>query len=236
MTCVPFACDLRHQAECALSQLSGAIDCKLTEMVRFAPPKTVVSCGRWRWVGADPGSAGGRLAVGDWKEAFMHLYEFCQWLQSTSWATGIRESLNLYPGLYTLHIFGFVVMVTATSVLDLRVLGWGLPNRSVSSVSNLALPWARAGLGANLLTGFLVFAAQAVDMYTNAAFRWKMVMVLLAGLNIVLIESAIKKNVGDWGERGRAPAIARFSAVLSILLWFGIVAMSRVIGFTGAHE
>lgn len=166
----------------------------------------------------------------------MHFYDLCQWLQSTSWATGIRESLNLYPALYTLHIFGFVIMVTATSVLDLRVLGWGLTNRSISDISHMALPWARVGLGANLLTGFLVFAAQAVDMYSNTAFRLKMLGVLAAGLNIVLIEATIKRNIGNWGDRGTAPALAKLSAVLSILLWFGIVAMSRVIGFTGARE
>lgn len=166
----------------------------------------------------------------------MHLYDFCQWLQSTSWATGIRESLDLYPALYVLHIFGFVIMVTATSVLDLRVLGLGLTGRPVSAVSRLAIPWARFGLGANLVTGFLVFAAQAVAMYTNTAFRWKMLMVLLAGMNIVLLESTINRNVGKWDERGPSPSLARWSAVLSILLWFGIVAMSRVIGFTGAQE
>jgi hypothetical protein len=166
----------------------------------------------------------------------MHLYELCLWLQSTSWATGIRESLNLYPALYTLHIFGFVIMVTATSVLDLRVLGLGLQSRTVSNVARLTLPWAQAGLAANLLTGFLVFAAQAVDMYTNTAFRWKMALVLLAGLNIGMIESAIKRNEGKWEEPGKSLAGVRWSAVISILLWFGIVAMSRVIGFTGARE
>jgi hypothetical protein len=166
----------------------------------------------------------------------VHLYALCQWLQSTSWATGIRESLDLYPALYTLHIFGFVIMVTATSVLDLRILCLGLRTRSVASVAQLALPWAQAGLAANLITGFLVFSAQAVDMYTNSAFRWKMALVLLAGVNIVLLDTSINRNAGESGERGTIPAAARWGAVISILLWFGIVAMSRVIGFTGAHE
>lgn len=166
----------------------------------------------------------------------MHLYELAQWLQNTSWATGIRESFNLYPALYTLHIFGFVIMVTATSVLDLRILGYGLATRPVTSVSSIAIPWARVGLGANLITGFLVFAAQAVNMYTNTAFRVKMLLVLLAGINVGVVELTIRRNENDWDERGPAPGVARFSALLSILLWFGIVAMSRVIGFTGAME
>jgi hypothetical protein len=33
----------------------------------------------------------------------MNVYALCQWLQSTSLATWIRESLNLYPALYTLR-------------------------------------------------------------------------------------------------------------------------------------
>jgi len=167
----------------------------------------------------------------------MGLHALCDWLQSTWWATGIRESLGLYPDLYTIHIFGFVIMVTATSVLDLRVLGLGLRNRSVSSVAGLTLPWAQAGLAANLVTGFLVFAAQAVNMYTNTAFRLKMVLVLLAGMNVVMIETMIKRNGSRWDEPGTIPpTAAKWSAVISILLWFGIVAMSRVIGFTGAME
>ena len=166
----------------------------------------------------------------------MHLYELCQWLQSTGWATGIRESLNLYPALYTLHIFGFVIMVTATSVLDLRVLGLGLKSRSISEVARLTLPWAEAGLVANLATGFLVFAAQAVDMYTNTAFRFKIAMVVVAGANIFMLERAIKGSEEKWQEPGKTPSSIQWSAVISILLWFGIVAMSRVIGFTGARE
>lgn len=166
----------------------------------------------------------------------MSPFDLCQWLQSTSWATGIRESLYSYPALYTLHIFGFVVMVTAMSVLSLRVLELGMSDRPVASVARIAIPFAQIGLAANLITGFLVFAAQAVDMYTNTAFRWKISMVLVAAANILFMETTIKRNAGNWGQRGPAPNLAKFSAVASILLFLGIVAMSRVIGFTGAHE
>jgi hypothetical protein len=73
-------------------------------------------------------------------------------------------------------------------------------------------------------------------MYTNAAFRFKIAMVLVAGLNIFMLERAVKGSEGKWQEPGRTPSSIRWSAVISILLWFGIVAMSRVIGFTGARE
>ena len=166
----------------------------------------------------------------------MDLVALCQWMQDTSWATSVRESLNLYPALYTLHIFGFVIMVSATSALNLRLLGWSMRNRSVQSVAEIALPWFKWGLFANLATGFVVFASQAVAMYTNTAFRVKILLVLLVGVNILIFEATSYKRVGDWGRNEVSPFSARMTAAISFLLWFGIVAMSRVIGFTGAHE
>jgi|ERR1700693_1966457 len=162
----------------------------------------------------------------------MHILALCQWLQSTGWATAVRESLYIYPLLYTLHIFGFVVLVTATATLDLRMLGWGLRDWSVSSAAELTLPWAKAGLAANVTTGFIVFSSTAVTMYNNTAFRLKMLMVLLAGLNILVFRKTAYRRVGEWGVRGATPTAAKLMAGGSLLLWFGIVAMSRVIGFT----
>jgi hypothetical protein len=160
---------------------------------------------------------------------------FCQWLQALSWARGIRESLSLYPWLYTAHIFGFIILVTATSALNLRMLGWSMRNQPLSQISALALPWAKAGFAVQVTTGFLVFASQAVSMYNNTAFRVKMLMVLLAGANILLFQTAAYRGAGKWQESGATPAGAKLTAVFSILIWFGIVAMSRVIGFT-AHS
>jgi hypothetical protein len=160
------------------------------------------------------------------------MLSFCQWLQATPWASAIRYSLSLYPVLYTIHIFGFVTLVTATSFLNLRLLGWCLRDWSISNVSKLALPWAKAGFTVQIVTGFLVFASQAVSMYNNTAFRVKMLMVLLAGANIVLLHTATYRGERGGETQDVAPLAAKVTAAFSMLIWFGIVAMSRVIGFT----
>ena len=166
----------------------------------------------------------------------MNILSFCHWLQSTSWATLIRESYNVFPALYVLHIFGFVMIVTATGVLDLRMLGWGFRSQSVSGLAGMAIPWAKVGFLVNFLTGFILFATNAVSMYANTAFLVKMAMVLLAGVNIVVFQLTTYRKVGEWGERGVTPNAAKLTAAVSLLLWVGIVAMSRVIGFTGTME
>jgi hypothetical protein len=164
------------------------------------------------------------------------MLSFCHWLQSTGWATWVRESDNFFPALYVVHIFGFILLVASTSILDLRMLGWWMRDRSVSNLAALTLPWAKVGFAGNFITGVILFGAHATDMYTNTAFRVKMLMVLGACLNILLFEITTYRSVEEWGQRGATPSSAKVTAAISLFLWFGIVAMSRVIGFTGAQQ
>ena len=54
----------------------------------------------------------------------MHfIFTICQWLEQTTVGTSIRESLWLFPIIETVHIFGIILLVGATSILDLRLMG-----------------------------------------------------------------------------------------------------------------
>ena len=77
--------------------------------------------------------------------------EFFLWLHDSWVGTGIRESLWLFPVLYTLHIFGVVILVGATSALDLRMLGAVMRHEPVSDIADLLLPWAKAGFAARVV-------------------------------------------------------------------------------------
>ena len=156
--------------------------------------------------------------------------DFFQWLHDSWFSTGIRESLWLFPILYTLHIFGVVILVGATSALDLRMLGLVLRDETVADTADLLLPWAKAGFAAQLLTGTLLFVAQPADLWHNVAFLLKMATVLLAGLNVLIFHLTAYRKVREW-PLNTTPAGAKFSAVFSLTCWFGIVALSRLIAF-----
>lgn len=47
-----------------------------------------------------------------------------QWLEDTSWAVAIRQSIWLYPALEILHITGIVLLVGPAFMFDLRLLGF----------------------------------------------------------------------------------------------------------------
>ena len=156
---------------------------------------------------------------------------FCKWLDHTSIGIAIRESLWLFPVIETLHIFGIISLVGATSILDLRLMGWTFKEESVSKLAKRFLPWAWFGFIVQVITGLLMFSSEAVKMTGNWAFQIKMLLILVAGLNAVVFHSLAYKSVGKWDHDDVAPLSARIAGGLSILLWFGIVAMGRWIAY-----
>jgi len=159
------------------------------------------------------------------------MFSFCQWLENSSWATAIHQSLWLFPMLETAHLFGIVSLVGATSALDLRLIGLTMKGEPVSRLARRLLPWAWAGLTIQVVTGFCLFASEATRCFENKAFRIKMVMLVLAGLNALIFHETVYRRVTTWDEAPATPLGAKFAGCCSILLWFGIVAAGRWIAF-----
>jgi hypothetical protein len=160
----------------------------------------------------------------------MDLLSFCKWLEQTALGAGIRESLWLFPAIETLHLLGIVALVGTTVALDLRLLGWAMRTQRVSELSRRLLPWAWVGFAAQVITGLLLFSSEAVKCYANLAFRVKMVLILLAGLNALIFHFTVYRRVGIWDDDA-PPMGAKLAGFVSILLWFGVVAAGRFIGF-----
>lgn len=162
----------------------------------------------------------------------MHLlFEFCQWLEQTSTGTAVRESLWLFPIIETIHIFGIISLVGSTSILDLRLMGLTFREEPVSKLAKRFLPWAWSGFVVQVVTGLLLFSSEATKMVGNAGFQYKMLMILIAGLNAFVFHSLAYQSVGKWDNDPVAPVSARIAGLVSILLWFGIVAAGRWIAY-----
>jgi Family of unknown function (DUF6644) len=159
------------------------------------------------------------------------MFAFCQWLENSQFGTAIHQSLWLFPLIETAHLFGIVLLVGATSALDLRLLGLTMKRESVSTLAGRLLPWAWVGLTIQVLTGFCLFASEATRCWENKAFRIKMVMLVLAGLNALIFHQIIYRRVASWDKSAATPIGAKFAGCCSILLWFGIVAAGRWIAF-----
>jgi hypothetical protein len=81
------------------------------------------------------------------------------------------------------------------------------------------------------VTGTLLFTSNATGYYDNTAFRVKMGLLVLAGLNMLYFQRVTFRGVFAW-DQGQPPSAARLAGVISLGLWCGIIGFGRWIGFT----
>ncbi|MGB8322128.1 MAG: DUF6644 family protein, partial [Candidatus Acidiferrum sp.] len=93
------------------------------------------------------------------------------------------------------------------------------------------LPWAWLGFAVQVVTGAMLFASEAVKIYVNPAFRLKMLLIFFAGVQAVIFQWIMRRDATKWDESGALPVGAKVTGGVSILLWVGIVAAGRFIGF-----
>ncbi len=81
-----------------------------------------------------------------------------------------------------------------------------------------------------VITGTLMFIGNAMNYYENTPFRVKMVLLVLAGLNMLIFQLVTFRGVATW-DAGRPPPAARAAGTLSIVLWCSVIGFGRWIGF-----
>jgi hypothetical protein len=122
--------------------------------------------------------------------------------------------------------FGSVVM------FDLRLLGWIMRKVPVSEVVDRLLPWTIGAFVIMVISGTLLFYAIPLRSYQNIFFRTKMLLLLLAGLNVWVFHSRVyPKVVAAWDGEGVPPRVARVAGGLSLVLWISIVVSGRMIAY-----
>ena len=152
------------------------------------------------------------------------------WLETSAAAMAMRQWLWLYPVVEIAHILGFVVLVGSAAMFDLRLLGLS-PRLPVAAMARHLLPWAQRSLLVIAPTGFLMFMAHATEMAANPAFRLKLILIAAAGLNAAIFHRAPFRSVEVWDRDRPTPAAAKIAAVVSLLLWGGVLACGRLLAY-----
>src|ERR1043166_6621706 len=106
-------------------------------------------------------------------------------LQNTPFATAIREGEKLFPWIESFHVLALVLVVGTISIIDMRLIGVASHRKSVRQLFHDVLPitWSAFALAAT--TGFLLFSSRAVKYASLWHFETKMVLLLVAGVNMV---------------------------------------------------
>ncbi len=156
---------------------------------------------------------------------------FLEWLGSTSWSVALLESLWVWPLVESTHVLVLGLFFGTVVMNDLRLIGWVMKSVPVSEVTGRLLPWTRAGFAVMVATGLLIFYSNPVGYYHNIFFRFKVLLLILAGLNAFVFYNRIHKSVAKWDLDPVAPREARVAGAVSLVTWALIVVSGRLIAY-----
>ena len=138
------------------------------------------------------------------------------WLQTaeaSALGASVRESTYLFPAIEVVHLVGITLVLAAVVVTHLRRFG---VFASLGELRAAARGVFFAGLALALLSGAVLFVTEAAKCFSSDAFRWK----------VTLLALAIGVETAAWRID------ARPVAAVALLLWFGVGAAGRFIGFS----
>ena len=159
-----------------------------------------------------------------------------EWLESSSVAVWVGQSPSVwaFPTVLTLHTAGMVLLVGASWVLDLRLLGI---SRTVPlSAFRWVFPAIAIGLSLNLVTGAVLFTKNATTWGHSIPFFVKMGLVIASVATLMPIRKLVLRDARH-GDVSALPAdahsakVGRRLAVASLLAWAGAVTAGRMLAY-----
>ena len=158
--------------------------------------------------------------------------EFFLWLQDTPLGVAIRESGFLFPWIESVHVLAITIVLGTILIVDLRLMGVASRAFPVSKVMHDTLPFTVANFVLAVITGTALFTSNSAKYAENFPFQMKMVLMLLAFVNLTAFHFITMRDIAKWDAQEKAPAAVGFAGLSSIVLWLGVVAFGRWIGFT----
>ena len=130
-------------------------------------------------------------------------------------AQAMKHSSWLYPTVESMHIWGIGMLFGSVVIMDLRVLGLG-SKLAMSDLSRLGILVACIGFGLAVLTGSLMFIAQASELIGSRLFILKMCLIFLLLANAIILRM-----------RAITDGVSKAQALLSLLGWASVIGMGR---------
>ena len=161
----------------------------------------------------------------------MDFLAFMRWLADTPWSIGLHESQYAYSILESVHVWTMAFFFGLVAMFDLRLLGWTMRGVPVPEVLSRLLPWVKIGFVIMVITGIMLFYAIPVRSYQNLFFRFKMLLLLIAGINVWIFHARTMPAAAGGDQAGIPPQAVRMAGALSLALWTGIVFSGRMIAY-----
>lgn len=159
------------------------------------------------------------------------VYDIAIWLDNTAWSTLLHESYYMYNWIESTHVLTLVLCLGMLFLIDLRMLGYALPNVSASSIANRLNVPMLIGFSIMVVTGLLLFYAVPVRNTQSVWLRVKLLLLIGCAINAYLFHKRMNESVSSWDNDARAPSRIRLGAALSLGFWALVVICGRLIAY-----
>lgn len=152
---------------------------------------------------------------------------YLEWLQGLPFPTWIAESESIwsFPFVLFLHSVGMGLSAGSAFIIGLRLAGVARPLPVSSLRVFFTIFWA--GFFLNLVTGSILFAAHATTTGYVPMYYAKLALIA-AGM---VLSVPIRKFVDGKTSDGVIPSRVKAFALLSLLVWTGVITTGRLIAY-----
>ena len=146
-----------------------------------------------------------------------------EWLENTSIALWVGESLWAYPFMLSLHVIGLAIVVGLLSMLDFKLLG-GFKGIRVSAFVPL-IRFAWIGFLINAVSGVFLFTSQASYFVTSTVFLIKLGCIFVGAVLTKVMQNQLVAagDVENVSMKG--------FAVVSLLIWLVAITAGRLTAY-----
>ena len=172
-----------------------------------------------------------------WNQFNEMVYRFAVSLDSQIWSTMLHESYYMYSWVESTHVLALMLSLGLLALVDLRMLGYALPEVPASQLAaRLRLPML-LGFGVMFITGILLFYAIPVRTAQSVWFRLKVLLLIASAVNALLFHrnmaraGRVSQVRANWDKAAKAPRALRIGAGLSLTFWALVVICGRFIAY-----
>jgi hypothetical protein len=151
-------------------------------------------------------------------------------LEHSALGETLRQAMWLYPIANVLHVLAIVAMIGSILAFDLRLMG-AAKTLPVAGLARLLLPISAIGFVVAVITGSLLFIADATAVWNNPVFVYKLALIALGLVNIAVFHFGVWRSAEHWAVDAPAPLPAKVGAAVSIASWVATATLGRLIAY-----
>jgi hypothetical protein len=152
------------------------------------------------------------------------------YLQNMALADWVRSSPSIfaYTTVLTVHAVGLAIVVGVNTLIALRLLGVARDIPLAALPKFYGVVWF--GFFINLVSGFLLFIAEANSMATMVAFWAKLTFVAIGMIVALLLKGRYFSDAASV-DAGVVTATGRRLAIASLVSWYLALIIGRLTGY-----